>query len=204
MSAKLGLKLVYIGVVGMVVGSLGAKFLRDLIPPKLSNSESGQIEMASIDKRIERLPRLEQPQFKHLSAISVRLFMPEFIPEDGLEAIELKGTVTLNQGSGSDILEVQWLLPEDVQILSGSPQFQLTDAQPGQVYPISVMVTGFNKTDKKIVSLVVTTVRDGVKLGGSSLITSRPEDSLEYLASERASTGPSEIDTAPREGSVIK
>jgi hypothetical protein len=204
MSAKLKIKLLALGLIGFIIGIL----IRQFLPANYGLS--GHRDFASIDPQssakgglnFDRLPGLAQAHSKHLSAISVRLKAPEEIPEDSQDVVELTATVVLNQGPAQDI-DVQWTLPEDVQIHSGDGQLSLVRAEPGKIYPITLAVTGFNKMDKKIISLTATTERKGIKLGGSSLISSRPEDSMEFLGPSMAE-GAMEIDTAPRRGKIIK
>ncbi|MBK7963153.1 MAG: hypothetical protein IPK04_19380 [Bdellovibrionales bacterium] len=204
MSPKLGMRLLAIGLLGFISGVL----IRQFAPKGAGLSGriefAGQRDFASTKSgsNFERLPGLAQTHSKHLSAISVRLQAPESIPEDSQDVVELRATVVLNQGPAQD-LEVQWTLPEDVQVFSGDSYFQVTGAEPGKVYPVTLAVVGFNKTDKKIVSLTATTERNGIKLGGSSLISSRPEDSMEFLGQGMANSA-MEIDTAPRRGKIIR
>lgn len=204
MSPKLAIRILAIGLLGFVLGA----FFRQFAPQGAGLAGqidfAGQRDFASTGSglKFERLPGLAQAHSKHLSAISVRLQAPEDIPEDSQDTVKLGATVVLNQGPAQDV-EVQWTLPEDVQVYSGESSLRITGAEPGKVYPVTLVVTGFNKTDKKIISLTATTERNGIKLGGSSLISSRPEDSMEFLGPSMAE-GAMEIDTAPRRGKIIK
>ncbi len=197
MSAILKNKFVWVGGLGLCLGILGMHFLSGMSEP------SGSRDLASTRARLEKLPGLAQTQSKHLSAISVRLEAPAKIPEDSQDQnVELYATVTLNQGPSQDI-DLEWTLPEDVKLILGNKTAKITNAQPGQIYQVSIVVAGFDKTDKKVISLSASADRNGVRLGNSSLVSSRPEDSLEFIAPSMAEAA-AEIDIAPRMGRVIK
>lgn len=197
MPAILRKKLIISSALGILFGILGMHFFS---PQHLASEKR---DLASLNSKFDKLPGLAQMQSKHLSAISVRLIAPDEIPEDSQnDIVQLNATVVLNQGPSQDI-DIDWNLPNDAVIISGEKSFKISNAMPGQIYPVSIIISGFNKTDKKLVLVAASFIRDGIKLGSSSLISSRPEDSMEYLAPEMAEAA-SEIGTAPQEGKVIK
>lgn len=198
-SSKLIKRMIFIGVIGLVSGISGMYIWSQTT----KNSIQGR-GLASIGQIREKLPGkfLASSHSKHLSVISVRLMPPEKIPVDSQDSVELFAHVTLNQGPPED-LEIEWTVPEDVRVVSGDIRSQIPQAVPGHEYTLRLIVAGFNKTDQKIVSLSASTERNGISLGGSSLISSRPEDSMEYIA-PRMAEGAREIDADPRATKIIK
>lgn len=198
-SSKLIKRIAFAGVIGLASGISGIYIWRQ--STKSSVQHRGP---ASIGQIREKLPGrfLANAHSKHLSVISVRLMPPEKIPVDSQDSVELFAKVILNQGPQED-LEIEWTVPEDVRVVSGDIRGQIPQAIPGHEYTVQLVVAGFNKTDQKIISLSASTERNGISLGGSSLISSRPEDSMEYLA-PRMAEGAREIDADPRESKIIK
>lgn len=198
-SSKRIKRIVCVGVIGLVSGISGM-----YIWSQSAKNSAQHRKLASIGQVREKLPGrfLVEAHSKHLSVISVRLMPPEKIPLDSQDSVELLAQVTLNQGPQED-LEIEWTVPEDVRVVSGDIRGQIPQAIPGHEYTVQLVVAGFNKTDQKIISLSASTVRNGISLGGSSLISSRPEDSMEYLA-PRMAEGAREIDADPRATKIIK
>lgn len=163
----------------------------------------GTIDFASIHTdKFEHLPGVAQTHSKHLAVMTVRLDAPASIPLDSQDPVEISGVVVLNQGPPQDV-DVNWELADDIQILSGENSFQIQQMLPGKAYEVSIVVAGFNKTDKKVITVSASTVRNGVRIGNSSLVSSRPEDSMEFIAPAMAEAA-AELDTAPVAGKIIK
>jgi hypothetical protein len=78
-------------------------------------------------------------------------------------------------------LTFKWNLPAEVQIVSGT----LTDSLPafsaGEKREFSIQVKGFSKQLKKFASFEIEGLLNNYKINREVLISSRIEDSLEYL-----------------------
>lgn len=161
-------------------------------------------ENASRDLASSKGPKLRlDMNSKSLATISVSLNEPTEIPLDTEETVEITGQVVLRHGSPSD-LHLKWQLPAGV-VSTESLQAVISNAQPGVIYPIQLHVQGFNKVSKKNVTVMATANVDGVEYGNSSLISSRPEDSWEYVAPAMSdAAADAEVDTAPQESTIIR
>lgn len=198
MSKILIRNLIVTTVCGISFGAIGMHFYAQ-------HQENGFRDLASIGPSLDKLPGAALIQSKHLALISVRLEAPQEIPVDSQDSVELNGTVTLNHSGGSQDVQIDWNLPEDVRVLRGEVHFQISQMLPGKTYPVSLLVQGFNKTDKKVISVSASTFRNGLKIGNSSLVSSRPEDSMEFIAPKMSeSATAAELDSAPIAGKIIK
>ena len=197
MSNLLKLKFILAAGLGLLLGAFGMHYFS--LPHMQDANFRG---LASVNPKLEALPGAALAQMKHLGAITVRLEAPEKIPVDSQDSVELSGSIVLNQGPAQD-MDVEWTLPADVRVISGNLVSQISQMQPGKSYPISLVVSGFDKTDKKIVTVSASTIRNGIKIGNSSLVSSRPEDSMEYIAPALADSA-AELDSAPQFGNIIK
>lgn len=101
--------------------------------------------------------------------------------EDEKTVLKVTATALHNIEAG---LTYTWVLPPDVRVLSG----QLTDGfgslPVGESKEFQIEVSGFSKEQKKYVSFEVTGQLKGMPLKREVLITSRIEDTMEYMIHE--------------------
>ncbi len=93
---------------------------------------------------------------------------------------EIKVTFTalksLNTG-----LHYQWVIPAGVNLVEGPLQDQLPALQPGEAKVLTLKVNGFSKQLRKYLSLEITGNANQFPVRQEVLVSSRIEDSLEYL-----------------------
>jgi hypothetical protein len=69
-----------------------------------------------------------------------------------------------------------------IPVESGFVNQEWGEIKAGQTVTAKLTVTGFSKLQNSIVSVQAITNNKGQQLSASALISSRPEDSLEYIA----------------------
>lgn len=119
---------------------------------------------------------------KHLMPVTVSIVPMEEIPEGPDEIISIKGQLkTPFDDFGS--IHYKWVLAEGVELLKGHLTGQILNPVAGHVYELELVLKNFDKQNRKELNLQAHVLDpDGFKLGNSSIITSRPEDSMEHLA----------------------
>jgi len=123
---------------------------------------------------------------KSLSFVNVQLEAPE-IPENPNDLTEISGYITLLKSSNSSI-KYQWLLPEGVQIVEGDLEGQLDSVVVEEPVEVVIVVKGYSSYEKKLVTLTAGTLVGDTPVSNVALISSRPEDSQEYIAKQRFDT----------------
>lgn len=123
---------------------------------------------------------------KSLSFVNVQLEAPE-IPENPNDLTEISGYITLLKSSNSSI-KYQWLLPEGVQIVEGDLEGQLDSVVVEEPVEVVIVVKGYSSYEKKLVTLTAGTLVGDTPVSNVALISSRPEDSHEYIAKQRFDT----------------
>lgn len=119
---------------------------------------------------------------KHLTPVLVSIQGPEVFPDNEDEPVLVRGVIRTPYPDFAQ-LQYQWTLPEDVDLLKGHVSGEIQNPVVNQSYEIELLVKGFNSLQRKELTLFVSTYdKAGMKIGNSSIITSRPEDSLEHLA----------------------
>lgn len=119
---------------------------------------------------------------KHLMPVTISIFPTAEIPEGPGEAVTVKGQLkTPFDDFGA--IHYEWVLAEGVELMKGQLTGEIKDPVAGHVYEIELVLKNFDKQHRKELNLQAYVLDpDGIKLGNSSIITSRPEDSLEHLA----------------------
>ncbi|MEN0058229.1 MAG: hypothetical protein AAGB31_05295 [Bdellovibrio sp.] len=170
-------------ILGLLLGIAGVAYIKQ--PPTLS-SRKAPLLMPS-----------RQPSGKHLAMFKLEITTEESIPESGTDVVHLVGRVAINQELSAGGTYA-WSLPEGVEVVSGS----LTDALPtdnlSNVIELHLFVSGFNKETQKLISLQVSGQRGQQVLGGSALIASRPEDTLEATAAEMRQRAEEQLGPSPK------
>ena len=120
---------------------------------------------------------------KSLSFVNVQLEAPD-IADNPNDETEIMGYITLLKSS-NNIVKYQWLLPEGVQIVDGDIDGQLEGVYPEEPVEVSIIVRGYSNNEKKLVTLTAGTVIGDTPVSNVALISSRPEDSQEFIAKQK-------------------
>lgn len=120
---------------------------------------------------------------KSLSFVNVQLEAPE-IAENPNDLTEISGYITLLKSSNSSI-KYQWILPEGVQIVEGELAGQLDSVVVEEPVEVVIVVKGYSSHEKKLVTLTAGTLVGDTPVSNVAIISSRPEDSQEYIAKQR-------------------
>lgn len=119
---------------------------------------------------------------KHLMPVHVEITPLAEIPEGPDDTITLKGTVRATFANFGHLIYT-WILPSDVEVVKGSVTDTIASPVAGQDYDVEITLKNFDKQYRKELTLKATILdRDGMELVNTSVITSRPEDSMEHLA----------------------
>lgn len=128
---------------------------------------------------------------KHQSVINVQLEKANSDEQSNLST--LRGYITLLKSFNQTVI-YNWSLPDDVQIVEGSLQGQVEIQTTESPAVVEIKVAGFNKDTKKVISLTANTVIDDLTFGNVGLLSSTPEESLEYLATQNFNEKSESID----------
>jgi hypothetical protein len=120
---------------------------------------------------------------KHLAPVKVQIAEIENIPASVNEPVTLNGKISINHPI-DETLSYSWSLPDGVKLIRGVMSEEIDKLQMGQVIDVSITVTGFSKESQKIITLSAGSYQKGEKIGNSTVIPSRPEDTFEYIAPE--------------------
>lgn len=119
---------------------------------------------------------------KHLMPVTVSIVAQSEIPEGPDELITVKGQIKTPFDDFSSI-HYQWNLVDDVEIVKGLMKSEILNPVAGHVYEVELVLKNFDKQHRRELNLQAYVMdSEGVKLGNSTIITSRPEDSMEHLA----------------------
>lgn len=119
---------------------------------------------------------------KHLMPVTVSIVALEEIPEGPGELISIKGQIKTPFDDFNSI-QYQWNLDQDVELVKGQLKNEILNPIAGHVYEVELVLRNFDKQYRKELNLQAYVIDpEGVKLGNSTIITSRPEDSMEHLA----------------------
>ncbi len=137
--------------------------------------------IASIDEPLKWQP----PGLgKHLAPVRVQIILPEVLPENNEQEVEIKGYVSLSQEIQGNV-DYNWILPEGVEVVSGQRSDAWTNMRPGQTAVAKIAVTGFSREQRKILAFEASTQVQDHRLGNTSIVSSRPEDSMEFIAPQK-------------------
>ena len=74
-----------------------------------------------------------------------------------------------------------WTIPEDVLIVEGPQQGVFSEFAVNQIQSLTLKIKGYNKTKKSFLSFSINGTLNAAKLQREVLLSSRPEDSFEYI-----------------------
>jgi len=120
-------------------------------------------------------------QGKHLSLVYVNLQSSASIPETAGRSVEIKGYVMVTQATAST-LKYKWILPDGVFRVRGPAEGTLDPTRVRVWQEVKIEVTGFDQTDKRVITLEAKANTSQQELGSTAVLSSRPQDSMEYLA----------------------
>ena len=143
----------------------------------MNKMASQQISKALIDVKIQNIETAESES--EISTILVTL-----------EAFK-------NLPSG---ISFKWNLPDDVQVLQGQTQGNLPDFSPNQIQQFELKLKGYSKTKKSYLSFVIHGTVDGFLLQREVLVSSRPEDSFEYVVQKKEQARQAEVQSSNKLG----
>jgi hypothetical protein len=120
---------------------------------------------------------------KHQAPVNVQIDSKTRIPEYDHQELTITGYVTLNKDVSGEVRYV-WEIPEGTNLVSGDESGSWTDLKAGQTAAVVIHVTGFSKESLKHIILKASVKKGTLDVGHSALMSSRPEDSMEYIAPE--------------------
>lgn len=124
---------------------------------------------------------------KQLAFVNVQLEFKD-LARKNTDVTEIKAYMTLLKSTNNSIA-FKWNLPEGVQIVEGSAEGELNNINIETPQEITLKVAGFSKEDKKLISLAAHTLIDDNVFSNVGLISSRPEDSFEFVANQNFKEG---------------
>lgn len=120
---------------------------------------------------------------KSLAFVNVQLEATE-VPEGPNEVAEIVGYITLLKSSNNTV-SYQWLLPEGVEIVQGEKEGNLESVTTEVPVAVKIKISGYSKEEKKLISLSASTLIGENSFSNVAILSSRPEDSHEYIAKQR-------------------
>lgn len=118
---------------------------------------------------------------KHLAFVQASLESPESIPETAGRSLILKGKIILTQSSAI-AAKYKWILPEGVYVVRGNIEGALDHTRVNVEQEVQIEVTGFDQTEKRVITLEARAKTNDQVYGATAVLSSRPQDSMEYLA----------------------
>ncbi len=100
-------------------------------------------------------------------------------------------------------LPYSWNLPDDVLIIDGAQQGVFAAFNENQSQTITLKVKGYNKSKKSYLSFSVNGNLDSVKLHREVLLSSRPEDSFEYIVQQNEKQRQNDLKANNKTGRAI-
>lgn len=120
---------------------------------------------------------------KMLAPMNVEIQAPSFQADSDDQAVEIVGHISLNQVMGSQV-DYTWNLPQGVSLVSGQMSDALQGITKNQRAELKIVVTGFSKLSQKAISLSASSLMGNQRIGNSSVIVSRPDETMEASAPE--------------------
>lgn len=155
---------------GLTVGALAMHLLELNHSPTAPN---GVRQPASLEKRWAP-PGLG----KHLAPVRVHAESLS-IPESAETEVTLRAAVQAFRNLDEPI-RFKWTLPEETLLVQGDLQDELPPLKEGEFHYLEITVKGFSK--EKFQTITIEAFGERSDFGGSAVITSRPEDTMESIA----------------------
>ncbi len=121
------------------------------------------------------------PIGKHLSAFQIEIQAQ--VPESSDDEATILARVRVMQNLEGD-LRYQWNLPLEVDVVEGQIEDSFAVPGAGQIVELPLKLRGFSKEGQKTLSLDVEGYQKDQTVGGSAVVVSRSEDTLEAVAPE--------------------
>lgn len=155
-----------------------------LIPTIFAFSSRWNFEKPkAVHRDVAMTLKMERAMGKQLAALAVQVPSLESVPETDGEQVHIIGYITAHATNGSAI-SYHWDLPAGVAIVAGDVDGILSDMKSGDTTELEIVVTGFSREVGKHIILGAKVRRGQDELNHSALVASRPEDSMEYVASQ--------------------
>lgn len=95
-------------------------------------------------------------------------------------------------------LNYSWITPENIQVISGSVAGHISRLEKDKSIELSLDITGYSKETRNYISFEITGKINSIPIKQDVLLTSRPEDSFEYLVQQNAMTEDKKKNSANR------
>jgi hypothetical protein len=119
---------------------------------------------------------------KHLMPVTLSVLSASEIPEGPDELVTIKGQLK-TPFDDFDTIHYEWQLSEGIEVVKGQLKGSFENPVAGHVYEIELLLKNFDKQNKRELVLQGYVLdSQGIRLGNSTNLTSRPEDSLEHIA----------------------
>ncbi len=138
------------------------------------------------EQRFPASPSKQFVPFEHAKSslpVKVEIAKNISIPETETDEVIITGRILTTLPPEGHIT-YRWEVPGSVQVLEGETSSELSNVQQGQLIEVRLRVKGFSKESQSAISLQAKTRINGTTLGGSDIIVSRAEDTLEGQAAE--------------------
>ncbi|MBN8535442.1 MAG: hypothetical protein J0M15_00190 [Deltaproteobacteria bacterium] len=119
---------------------------------------------------------------KSLSFVNVQMEIIN-LARNNSDITEIKAYITLLKSS-NNLASYWWTLPEGVTLVEGDIEGLLQNVEPETPQELSLKVSGFSKSEKKLISLSASTLIGDNSFSNVGLISSKPEDSYEFIANK--------------------
>jgi hypothetical protein len=157
---------------GALIGYSGIKYLDQNVAPQNRFIASQQISKMGLEQNASYL-------------FEVKLDNNDFALSES-ETSTIKVTVQALKVLQAGTLNYSWTLPEDVQVLEGTTNDLLGEFKAGEIKEFVLKVKGFSKQLKKYVSFEIKGDYNQQLIRREILISSRVEDSFEYLVQQNS------------------
>lgn len=115
------------------------------------------------------------------------------LSDSNTEVTDIKAYVTLLKTTNNSI-SYKWNLPDGVQVVQGDLEGSIDNVSIETPQELLLKVAGFSREDKKLISLSANTQIGDTSFGNVGLISSRPEDSYEFIANQNFQGSIQQID----------
>ncbi|MEQ1723738.1 MAG: hypothetical protein ABL930_11220 [Pseudobdellovibrio sp.] len=157
---------------GALLGYSGIKYLDQKVAPKNRFIASQQISKIGLEQNASYL-------------FEVKLDNNNFaISESDTSTIKVNVLALKDLQEGA--LNYAWNLPQDVEVIEGATNDSLGEFKSGEIKEFILKVKGFSKQLKKYVSFEIKGDYGQQPIRREILISSRYEDSLEYLVQQNS------------------
>ena len=164
---------VSVGLLGFLIMSHWEE-QTDRMPASISSSSKTFISLE------EKISQQNFEPAKLRAPLQVRIASSE-IPDSPDFDVKLQATVYVNREI-SEPIYYQWTLPESVSVVEGNLNDSFSSSNLGEQKQVYIIVNGFTKESAQLITFNSYFGPAERRMGASAVLSSRPEDHLEYLA----------------------